>query len=97
VHALAESKNGTELRIEWLEPEQWIEASAKDDVGGKQRGWFEARLKVFEGFCRGEAEVVDSALEVLLGRRPERGVDGVRRLVGGGGEGGYTWHQNHAR
>jgi hypothetical protein len=79
-HALVEVQKVTELPVEWLEADQWIEASAKDDVGGKQRGWFEARLKVFEGFCKGEAEVVDSALEVLLGRRPERGVDGVRRL-----------------
>jgi len=92
VRALADVK-GTELPIEWLEPEQWIEASARDDVGGKQRGWFEARLRVLEGFNEGEAEVVDSALGVLLGRRPERGVDGVGRLVGG--DGGFTWHQNH--
>jgi hypothetical protein len=93
VHALSEVK-GEELPIEWLEPEQWIEESAKDDVGGKPRGWFEARLKVVEGFNQGEAEVVDSALGTLLGRKPERGVDGVRRLVGG--DGGFTWHQNHA-
>jgi hypothetical protein len=94
-HAVVEAQEGSELRIEWLDnPEHWIEESARGDVGGKQRGWFEARLKVFEGFCKGEAEVVDSALEVLLGRRPERGVDGVRRLVGE--DGGYIWHQNHA-
>jgi hypothetical protein len=92
VHALSGVK-GEDVPIEWLEPERWIEESARDDVGGKPRGWFEARLKVLEGFNRGEAEVMDSALGVLLGRRPARGVEGVRR--GGGGDRGFTWHQNH--
>ena len=40
-HALVEAHKGSELRIEWLDdPEHWIEESARDDVGGKQRGWF---------------------------------------------------------
>lgn len=32
-------------------------------------------------------------LGVWLGRRPERGVEGVERLVGRDGE--YRWHQIH--
>jgi len=93
VRAIAEAKE-TDLPIEYLGPEQWITESTKDDVGGKQRGWFEARLAVVEGFNKGEAEVVDPALGILLGRRPERGIDGVGRLVRG--DPGFTWHQNHA-
>lgn len=93
VHAISEAK-GAELPIEYLEPERWITESAKDDVGGKQRGWFEARAAVFEGFNQGDAEVVDPALGTLLGRRPERGIDGVRRLLRE--DPGFTWHQNHA-
>jgi len=93
--AISDAKKGTPeaLRVEYLEPEQWVAESARDDEGGKQRGWFEARLAVLEGFNRGDAEVVDLALGTLLGRRPERGVEGVRRLVRG--DPGFTWHQNH--
>lgn len=91
-NAVSEGK-GTKVPVEYLGPEEWITESARDDVGGKSRAWFEMRLAVLEGFNKGEGEVVDGALETLLGRRPERGVDGVRRLVGG--DSGYTWHQNH--
>ena len=48
-----------------------------------------------QGVCEGDAALVDPALETLLGRRPETGKEAVERLVRG--EGGYTWHQNHAR
>ncbi|KAK5166606.1 uncharacterized protein LTR77_008149 [Saxophila tyrrhenica] len=85
----------TDVGVEYLEPEEWIEASAKDDEGGKGRAWFEARLVFVQGLCDGDAELVDPALETLLGRRPESGTETVERLVSE--KPGYTWHQNHAR
>lgn len=92
VHAISKAK-GAETPIEYLEPGEWIEASAKDDVGNKPRAWFEARLVVLEGFNQGEAEIVDDSLASLLGRAPETGVEGVLRLLRK--DGGFTWHQNH--
>ena len=92
VHAISQAK-GAETPIEYLEPSEWIAASAKDDVGNKPRAWFEARLVVLEGFNQGEAEVVDDSLATLLGRTPETGFDGVQRLLRE--DGGFTWHQNH--
>lgn len=89
---ISEAK-GTKVPVEYLEPEEWITESASDDVGGKSRAWFEMRLAVLDGFNKGEGEIVDGALETLLGREPERGVDGVKRLVHG--DSCYTWHQNH--
>lgn len=86
---------GTDIPVKYLDPQEWIETSAKDDEGGKGRGWFEARLVFTEGVCNGDAEVVDSALETLLGRRPEGGMESVERLVRE--DRGYTWHQNYAR
>ena len=85
----------TNVPVEYLEPNEWIEACAKDDVGGKSKAWFEARLVFTQGVCDGDAEIVDSALETLLGRRPETGKESVERLVRGNPE--YTWHQNHTR
>lgn len=92
VHAISQAK-GAKTPIEYLEPSEWIAASAKDDVGNKPRAWFEARLVVLEGFNQGEAEVVDDSLATLLGRTPETGFDGVQRLLRE--DIGFTWHQNH--
>jgi hypothetical protein len=92
VHAIAEAK-GIETPIEYLEPSEWIEASAKDDVGKKPKAWFEARLVVLEGFNQGDAETTDDALATLLGRTPETGFGGVQRLLRDDHE--FTWHQNH--
>jgi hypothetical protein len=85
----------TDVPVEYLEPKDWIEACAKNDVGGKSRAWFEARLVFTQGVCDGDAALVDPALETLLGRRPETGKEAVERLVREDSE--YTWHQNHAR
>ena len=48
----------TNVPIEYLEPNAWIEACAKDDVGGKGKPWFEARLVFTQGVCDGDAAVV---------------------------------------
>lgn len=82
------------LGVEYLEPQMWIGVSAKDDVGGKGKAWFEARLAFVEGVNGGDAEVMDPALETLLGRKPETGVQAVERIVREAG-GDYRWHQNH--
>ena len=85
----------TSIPVKYLEPEDWIEACVKDDEGGKSRPWFEARLVFTQGVCGGDAELIHPALENLLGRRPEDGIQAVERLVVE--QPGYTWHQNHAR
>lgn len=85
----------TNIPLEYLEPSHWIEACAEDDVGGKGKAWFEARLVFTQGVCDGDAALVDPALETILGRRPETGKESVERLVRENPE--YTWHQNHAR
>ncbi|KAF2170929.1 hypothetical protein M409DRAFT_18900 [Zasmidium cellare ATCC 36951] len=82
------------LPIEYLSPQDWIATSADGDIGGKGTPWFQARLVFVEGVCKGDAEVIDPALEVLLGRKPETGVQAVERLVREAG-GEYRWHQNH--
>lgn len=87
----------SELPVRYLYPEDWIEESAKDDIGGKDKAWFEARLVFTEGVCKGDAAVMDPALEKLLGRKPETGVQAVRRLIQEAGEKGYRWHQNHMK
>lgn len=92
VEALGQAR-GKSLPIEYLEPQQWIEASAKDDQGGKPLAWFEARLVVLEGMNNGDGAIVDPALATLLGRRPENGIEGVARLIKV--EPDFTWHQNH--
>ena len=86
---------GEKVPVWYLQPKEWIEASAKDDVGGKPRAWFESRLDFTRSVIAGDAETVGPALEVLLGRKPETGMEGVERLVRE--DKGYTWHQNHAR
>lgn len=86
---------GTDIGPRYLEPQDWINASAKDDEGGKGKPWFEARLVFTQGVCDGDAELVDPAMEILLGRRPETGTESVERFVRENR--GYTWHQNHAR
>ncbi|KAK0937216.1 hypothetical protein LTR48_000764 [Friedmanniomyces endolithicus] len=94
--ALVEAINrgrGTDIRIEFLEPEAWVQAQAKHDEGGKGVAWFRSRLVWLQGLAEGDCEVVDSALEVLLGRRPATGPQAVERLVRA--EAGYTWHQNY--
>ena len=83
----------TNIPIGYLEPQEWVDACAKDDDGGKARAWFEARLVFTQGVCDGDAELVDPALETLLGRRPETGTETVEKLVRE--DPGYTWHQNH--
>lgn len=85
----------TNIPVEYLEPESWVEACAKGDEGGKGRPWFEARLVFTQGVCDGDAELVDPALETLLGRQPETGTETVKSLVKANPE--YTWHQNHVR
>jgi len=92
VHAISQAR-GTETPIEYLEPSEWIDASAKDDMGRKPRAWFEARLVVLEGFNQGDAETVDDTLATLLGRTPETGFKGVQRLLTEDSD--FTWHQNH--
>lgn len=86
---------GTEVPVEYLAPEEWVEACARDDVGGKAKAWFEARLVFTQGVCDGDAALVDPALETLLGRRPETGKESVERLLREDAQ--YTWHQNHSR
>lgn len=86
---------GTKTPIDILEPEEWIDACAKDDEGGKPRAWFEARLVFTQGICDGDAAVTDPAMETLLGRMPETGTQAVERLVRADPE--YKWHQNHMR
>ncbi|KAM0723688.1 hypothetical protein Q7P37_000676 [Cladosporium fusiforme] len=92
VRAISRAR-GKYLPVEYLEPNVWIEESTKDDEGCKPRAWFEARLAVLYGFNKGDGEDVDGALAALLGRNPERGADGVERLVREDPE--YRWHQNH--
>lgn len=92
VHAISQAR-GTELPIEYLSAGEWITESARDDVGRKPEAWFEARLVVVEGFNQGDAEVRDDSLAILLGRTPEKGFDGVLRLLRDDSE--FTWHQNH--
>ncbi|CZT21733.1 related to nucleoside-diphosphate-sugar epimerases [Ramularia collo-cygni] len=86
---------GTNIPIEYLSPEDWITASATDDVGGKSRAWFEARLIFMQGIVEGDAALVDPSLETLLGRKPETGEHAVERILRENPE--YTWHQNHVR
>ncbi|KAF2718997.1 NAD(P)-binding protein [Polychaeton citri CBS 116435] len=85
---------GNDIPLEFLEPKAWVDESVTDDDGGKPRGWFEARLVYAEGTAKGDAEVVDPAMGVLLGRRPETGTETVERLLRENPK--YTWHQNHA-
>lgn len=85
----------SELPVRYLDPRDWIEESAKDDIGGKGKAWFEARLVFTEGVCNGDAAATDPALEKLLGRKPETGIQAVRRLIQEAGARGYRWHQNH--
>lgn len=92
VRAISQAR-GAELPIEYLEAGEWITESARDDVGRKPKAWFEARLVVVEGFNKGDAEVTDDTLAILLGRTPEKGFDGVQRLLRDDPE--FTWHQNH--
>jgi uncharacterized protein YbjT (DUF2867 family) len=82
-----------EIPVEYLSPDEWIEESAKDDVGGKQRPWFEARLVFLQGLIKGDAATVNPALETNLGRRPRTGSEAVEEIVRK--DPGYTWHQNH--
>lgn len=93
VHAINRGRK-TDMAIEYLDPQEWIGACAKDDVGGKTRAWFEARLVYTKGVCEGDAKLVDPALETVLGRRPETGADAVATFVRE--DPGYTWHQNHS-
>ncbi|KJX99515.1 nmrA-like family protein [Zymoseptoria brevis] len=86
---------GTATPVKYLPPKKWIEDSAEDDVGCKGLAWFEARLVVLQGFVDGDAALVDHTLEKLLGRKPETGVQAVKRLLKENAE--FTWHQNHAR
>jgi hypothetical protein len=92
VRAISQAR-GTETLVEYLEPSEWIDASAKDDVGKKPKAWFEARVVVLEGFNQGDAETVDDTLATLLGRTPETGFSGVQRLLRE--DSNFTWHQNH--
>ena len=85
----------TEIPIEYMEPQAWIDACTEDDVGGKPRAWFDARLVYTEGVIAGDGALVDPALETLLGRKPESGTEAVERFVREDPE--YTWHQNHMR
>lgn len=94
VDAINKGRN-TKMQIKYLEPEAWIEGCAKDDEGGKPRGWFEARLVFLQGIVNGDAATADPALQTLLGRTPEAGTQAVERQVKA--EPGYTWHQNHMR
>lgn len=86
---------GTDIPIEYLDPQDWIDECTKDDEGGKPKAWFEARLVWVQGVCDGDAGVVDPAMETLLGRRPETGTEAVEKIVRADPQ--YTWHQNHAR
>lgn len=86
---------GAAVPTKIMEPQAWIEACAKDDEGGKPSAWFEARLIFVQGICDGDAATTDPALETLLGRVPETGTQGIRRLLEANP--GYTWHQNHMR
>ncbi|EMC93950.1 hypothetical protein BAUCODRAFT_124699 [Baudoinia panamericana UAMH 10762] len=83
----------TNTPIQILEPDAWIDACSMDDEGGKGRAWFEARLVWLQGMCNGEAELVDPALETVLGRRPETGTETIETLLTS--EPDYYWHQNH--
>lgn len=83
----------TKTPIEYLEPNEWIAESARDDVGNKPKAWFEARLVVVEGFNQGDAETVDDTLTTLLERTPESGSEGVKRMLKEDRD--FTWHQNH--
>lgn len=86
---------GVDVPVRYLDPEEWIDTCASDDVGGKPRLWFEASLSLLRGFIDGDAKLTDPALETLLGRRPETGTETVERLTRA--ESGYTWHQNDWR
>ena len=86
---------GRDIQMKFLEPQQWIEACATDDEGGKGAAWFEARLIWLQGLANGDSADVDPALETLLGRRPETGPETVEKLVRA--DPAYTWHQNHNR
>ncbi|KAK3640482.1 hypothetical protein LTR56_011820 [Elasticomyces elasticus] len=96
--ALLEAINrglGTNVQMKYLDPEPWIEVQAAVDEGGKGAAWFEARLVWLQGLADGDAEVVDPALETLLGRRPEDGPTTVEELLKAAPNGLYYWHQNH--
>lgn len=86
---------GTNLSVEIVDPQEWIDACTQDDEGGKPKAWFEARLVFMQGVCDGDAAVTDPAMETLLGRTPETGPQAVERLLKENPE--YTWHQNHMR
>nr|POE87392.1 hypothetical protein CFP56_29981 [Quercus suber] len=72
---------GSEVPVAYMEPEEWIDNATKIDEGGKSRAFFEGTLVYMKGVIAGDAEVVDSALEVLLGRRPETGTEATERLI----------------
>jgi hypothetical protein len=81
------------VRMEMLDPEEWIQVSAKDDEGGKGIPWFRSRLIWVQGACNGDAATTDPALQTLLGRQPETGPETVAKLLQADPQ--YTWHQNH--
>nr|POE65686.1 quinone oxidoreductase 2 [Quercus suber] len=84
---------GSEMDVEYLEPQEWTANSVKNDEGGKGTAFFEGWVVYMKGVTRGDAKLVDPALEVLLGRKPECGTETTERLVRANP--GYTWHQNY--
>lgn len=94
IEAIDNARSAT-TTIEYLEPEQWVAAQVQDDEGGKGEGWYRAMLSLNNDLVAGDAETVDPALGLLLGREPETGGQTVERLLRENQN--YTWHQNYSR
>lgn len=85
---------GNKQTIEMLEPQVWIDTAVKDDKGGKSKSWFETRLVWFEQMTHGALQTTDPALAVLLGRKPQNGVEDITEMLQK--EPNYSWHQNES-
>lgn len=89
---IAES-TGREIEFEVVGTERHVREKVADDPAGKGEAFFRMRATWFEDMRLGNTGKVSGLLEEMLGRRPEGGLETVRRVLRET-DGRFEWHQN---
>lgn len=93
---LINETTGRDVKLQFVDPEEYVTISARNDQGGKPEPFFRAvALSWYEGITNGDTATTHPLMEEVLGRKPTGVREFIRRTLGQDRD--YTWHQNYMK
>ncbi|KAL4923865.1 putative NmrA-like family protein [Aspergillus undulatus] len=84
---------GRQVDFQIVSPEEYAQANAANDQGGKPKAFFEMVASWWEDIADGALQTTHPLMREVLGREPKGPRDALREILSKSRD--YTWHQNY--